>query len=87
MAKKCKCLYELLGESLDLNTVQAEAGGVCLEGVRCTVGGSEIQVLIAMNCFILKHTNDMLWFEGWELHALLCICMLCFRRVESRFDC
>ena len=64
MAKKCNCLYELLGKLLELNAVHTRRGGVCLEGAWCTVGGSEIQVLIAMNCFMLKHTNDTLSFEG-----------------------
>ena len=75
------------GNRLNWTLCNPEAEGVCLEKARCTVGGSVIKVLIAMNCYILKHTYKMLSFEVWELHALLCVCMLSFRRVEYQFDC
>ena len=35
MANKCKCLYELLGESLELNTVHTK-------GRECMFGGSYV---------------------------------------------
>ena len=64
-----------LGNRLKRMQCILAVGGVCLEGVLCTIGGSGSHVLIAMQCFELNQADEMFWIEVWELHALFYACM------------
>ena len=49
-----------LGNRLRVTQCIPVAMGICLEGVLCTVGGSEIHVLITLECFKLNKADKML---------------------------
>ena len=54
-----------------------ETGGVCLEGVKCTVGGSETQVLITMKCYELNHAYKCCRLKcGSCMHCIVYVCFV-----------